>query len=1296
MTDHVESIESLQRKLAEGEEQHRRSEKIQSALYQIAEAASVVSDMQTFYARLHEIVGGLMYARNFFIALYEARSGMMSWPYHVDEKDVDVELWLPRPLRQDNGITSYVLRTGNLVHPREDNSVVESGEVQVIGTIPEDAIIVPLKADGETLGVLSVQSQEPGVVYSGQDVQVLAFVAQHIATAITRARAIEETRQRNSELAILNSVGEAMAKTLDVKTVTRIVGDKVRDIFNAEGVMVGLFDPAANLVNTEYEYDKQEGGYVDYRPPLRLGTGLTSKLIQLRQPLVLGTLEEQVANGGYFAPEVLEKGSGMMAQSWMGVPILAADQVLGTVVITDYRPHAFGESHLRLLQTLSANMGVAIQNARLFEAEQQRIAELQIINSIQQGLASKLELQAIIDLVGDKLREVLHSDEVGIRLYDENTDLVHYVYQVEHGERLSVTTLRPSALFREIQKNRLPVFGKTLEIYERYGAFTIPGTDTSKSFATVPIISGDKVIGSILVEDYEREDAFNEANIRLMQTIASSMGVALENARLFDETQRLFKAEQQRAAELTIINSIQEGLAKQLDFHAIIDLVGEKIREIFDSQVTFIALYDAQTGRMSFPYLYGPLDGRMQRTYPPSAPLGGFSGEVVRTRQPVIINQDMARRSAETDGGLLAGTEYPKSGIYIPLQSAERVIGVVSLQNMDRENAFSESDVRLLQTLANSMSVALENARLFDETQRLFKAEQERAAELSLINSVQEGLASKLELQAIIDLVGDKIRELFHSTTMSIRLYDRTTNILSYPYVIDAGKRDRIDPIPLGKGLTAHILETRQTLVINENLEQHMAELGSYWLVTAEKENDKSFVGVPILAGDQAIGAVVLGSKKEKAFGDADVRLLQTLTSSMGVALENARLFDETQRLFKAEQQRAAELAIINSVQEGLASKLEMQAIYDLVGDKIRDIFDAQSIMVGVIDPERRTRRIVYGWEKGLRQEARDVAFNKLTERLIESTEPIVINEDAASAFVKYGMTVTPGTEFARSMIFVPIVTAGEVTGFVSLQNVDRENAFSESDVRLLQTLANSMSVALENARLFDETQRLFKAEQQRAAELAIINSVQEGLASKLEMQAIYDLVGDKIREIFDAQSVLVGMFDRGQRVRRIVYNWEKGVRLVPANVPFNRLTEHLIESREPIVINEDAAAAFVKYGMIVNPGTEFAKSMIFVPIVAAGEVTGFVSLQNVDRENAFSESDVRLLQTLASSMSVALENARLFDETQRLLQETEQRAAELAIINSVQEGLASKLEMQAIHDLVGDKIREIFHADTT
>ena len=95
--------------------------------------------------------------------------------------------------------------------------------------------------------------------------------------------------------------------------------------------------------------------------------------------------------------------------------------------------------------------------------------------------------------------------------------------------------------------------------------------------------------------------------------------------------------------------------------------------------------------------------------------------------------------------------------------------------------------------------------------------------------------------------------------------------------------------------------------------------------------------------------------------------------------------------------------------------------------------------------------------------------------------------------------------EVPKSSVWVPLVVSGRATGVISLQNVERERAFSEVDLRLLMTLAGSLSVALENARLFEETR-------QRNAELALINDVQRGLAENLEMQAMYDLVGDRIR----------------------------------------------------------------------------------------------------------------------------------------------------------------------------------------
>ena len=130
------------------------------------------------------------------------------------------------------------------------------------------------------------------------------------------------------------------------------------------------------------------------------------------------------------------------------------------------------------------------------------------------------------------------------------------------------------------------------------------------------------------------------------------------------------------------------------------------------------------------------------------------------------------------------------------------------------------------------------------------------------------------------------------------------------------------------------------------------------------------------------------------------------------------------------------------------------------------------------------------------------------------------------------------------------MIAGGEINGVISLQNLDQENAFPESDVKLLNTLANSMSVALENARLFDETTRLLKETEQRTAELAVINSVQGGLAKELEIKGIYDLVGDRIRELFNAQVVGIATLNYAENTEKFQYIFEKGERFYPEPRP--------------------------------------------------------------------------------------------------------------------------------------------------
>ena len=168
----------------------------------------------------------------------------------------------------------------------------------------------------------------------------------------------------------------------------------------------------------------------------------------------------------------------------------------------------------------------------------------------------------------------------------------------------------------------------------------------------------------------------------------------------------------------------------------------------------------------------------------------------------------------------------------------------------------------------------------------------------------------------------------------------------------------------------------------------------------------------------------------------------------------------------------------------------------------------------------------------------------------------------------------------------------------------------------------------------------------QREAELQIINSVQLGLAEHLDVQSIYDLVGDKIRDIFQVQVVMISTYDQQTETIEHRYAIERGERIyAPGHHPIRGFRIWVVEKRQPVLVSTQVAELAAELGQPTLPGTITPKTWLGVPMIVNNQVTGILSLQDVEKENAFDDSVVRLLQTLAASMSAALENARLWEQ---------------------------------------------------
>ena len=955
-------VKRLRAELAERQQQHERAIQIQSALYRIAASASAVEELPAFYAELHRIVGELMYAKNFYLILYDEVTDLWQIPYWIDLAG-DLAPPPGRANRSSKTLVQYVYDSGHTLHASLEaiQDMTRQGLVQPYGSLSVDWLGVPLKHENKILGGLVLQSYEEGFKYTDEDVEIITFVARHIAAALTRARAIEQVRQKNAELEVITSVQQGLASELDFQAIIELVGDKLREVFHSENLSIHWRDEENNRVIPLYTVER--GQRLLVQPYTPRSTKAHHQVVEKRLPLVWNTLKE-ADDWGLWAAE-----GSPSSKSGMFVPVLGRDRVIAAINLEDYeRDYAFNEADVRLVSTVGNSLGVALENARLFDETQrllketeQRNAELALINSIQEGLVAQMDMQGIYDLVGDKVRAIFDAQMIGIGTYDwkNNLRIVHYLW--EKGQRYY---LEPLPIDYEGITGYLLRERKTLNIRnalddQEYQALGIkppgivPGTEPTKSLLMVPLIAGDRLIGALTMQHMDRVDAFSDSDLRLLETLANSMSIALENARLFNETQRLLQETTQRAAELAIINSVQQGLASHLDMQGIYDLVGDEIVRIFNAQT--VTLNHINFERRLNEYWYSYEKG--ERLPFSSRPISPLTEGFIARGIPMVVNEGVAEILAAGDHSVIQG-EMPLSFITVPLRSGDQVTGYVSLQNTEREHAFTESDVRLLTTLANSMSVALENARLFE-------VERQRIAELAAINAVSQALVGESELQGLIEMVGEQMRSIFQADVVYVALHDPQSNLIHFPYQ----HGETFTPLTYGEGLASKILQTCQPLLINRDIEERRVELGA----TLVGKQARSYLGVPVITKGRAIGVISVQSLHEEGrFNDNDLRLLSTIAANVGAAIENARLFDEVRhqkQYFEALFQNSpAAIVIIDekakvSAWNPSAEKLFGYTSAEAVGQNVDDLVANQADLQ---DEARRFSRFGLGQQLGV------------------------------------------------------------------------------------------------------------------------------------------------------------------------------------------------------------------------------------------------------------------------------------------------------------------------------------------
>ena len=923
-----------------------------------------------------------------------------------------------------------------------------------------------------------------------------------------------------------------------------------------------------------------------------------------------------------------------------------------------------------LIATVAASLSLALQNAQSFEAERQRSAELAIINAVQQALAGELELQGVYDAVGDKLREVFHDAFVAIRIYDPQTDLVQYRYAYEQGKRHEIP---PGPLGEHGFGAHVIRTGETLLVNEdvagmtaRLGSHMMVDGVQSKSELLVPLRSGGEVRGLLQLGNSTREHAFSDADVRLLETLAGSMSVALENARLFDETQRLLRETERRNAELAVINSIQQGMAGSLDFQGIVDLVGDTLRDVLQTQDLGIRWFDPHSGLV---YPLYEIEHGERLTIPPQ-PLtpGGAADRMIASRRPIVANS--AAELSAIGFTLVPGTDLARSVVQVPIIGSDRVLGSIALEDHAREHAYGESEVRLLQTVASSMGVALENARLFDETQRLLKETERRSSELAVINSIQQGMAAELNFQGIVDVVGDKLRELFGSDNMAILWSDEKTGLVHPLYAYEHGQRLEVPPFrdDSDRKLYRALAAGRAVVVKDPTAFEALG-------IETVPGTDKclSAVFVPVLIGGKLRARISLESfEREDAFDEASVHLLTTVAASMGVALQNARLFDETQR-------RARETAALAEVGRDLSSSLDLATVMDRIAHHARDLLQAGSSAIFLPDPGGSTYRAIVATG-----EIADAVKATVIEggvgiigSLVQSGKAEFVND--AQADPRAVQIPGTGQEQDERLMVVPLVADDAVEGAMAVWRSGGQ-PFDDRDLEFLVGLSRQAMVALRNARLFDETRNALEQQTATAEVLQVISS------SVADTAPVFDKILDSCQRLFGTEHLGVVTVGNDGLVRPTAIRGsivKTMTRTLPMPVD-NSATGRAIRDRRIVHIRDLREFAESNDWARDTLGETGNFSAAWVPML--WENRGIGSIMVVRQPpNPFTEKDEALLRTFADQAVIAIQNARLFNETREALDRQTATAEILRVISG------SVTDTQPVFDAIVQSCQRLF-----
>ncbi len=1064
----------------------------------------------------------------------------------------------------------------------------------------ETLALFPIVARNRLAGLVEVGHYYQRRDYNEDEAQLVQAIVARAMVAVENGQLFQQTEVALAETRKLYQISRSLVESTTMAEIFQVVLDNIRP-FNLDRVSISLLerDPGGEIdgVTIMASWDRESDTV------LPIGTKLPADTFPLVtafaqppfHPLVSEDLSQREGQDARMDEAFrLFMYEGLGAITLFSAPMFLGPEYKGVLSISTRQPHVYTEQEMRIYQTLADQAIIAIERQRLLEATQRERDRASLLYVLGQALSQTTNIDEVKEAVLS-FRKELGAAETEIIITD--------------GEDFATMASTIPDRRRPPGKSTAQLLREGFESEAlRQGRPVVQEFEDGPVWIHIPFYSQRSSLHGVLTFVRPAGAEFGRDDTAMMDSVAVQTAAALENVWLLEqtaealrETEMLYKATRDfnsaRHVEELLAILVESFLDSAVDYVAI-GRVPELNSAGQPQQLHILVRWDRQEGTIINPdQMVTAGDYPFITAFNPTT--------------PYEIHHEQLEEGLRTRVASLIGTE--RSVLCVPLNVSKNWLGVLLIASQNEEAIFKLNAITQVFTLAGQAAVVMQNLELVEETQQnLYNSE--------ILSHLSQELLVADTRETIYNFCLEAIAATEPGRGAAIFMYEQIEGSvdLELAAIWNNSSQEWVD-VPIGSRFSTDelglvpLLKTGQTVVSTQPLEDERFSDVLRQLLAIMQIN--SLVAIPVWLNKEVAGFILIGHYLNKAFQAEIVRLYEDISRQTSGALENRRLFEEA-------QYRAILLETAAEVSQAATGSLELESLLPQTVELIRDRFDYYHVSIFLVDEYRKNAVVVastgeIGQKMLAMRHMLEVGGKSIVGTTTVTAKPKIALDVGVDA-VHFNNPLLPET---RSEMALPLIAQGQVIGALDVQS-KRRGAFSQSDITILQSMANQLANAIEAARAYQASHQ----------------SLQE--VKKIHERYLSGQWDDFLKQ----QQMVAGYRLTSQGVATIAEQEEAG-----EDILWARLDRARQATRPMLLAAEEAPAGDIQSGPEENtPATLIAPLKLH-----DGMVIGAVDLDILEADR-LDEDSLLILEAVANQAAQAIESARLFQQTQTAQEEAQ------------------------------------------